>query len=219
MKRTGLIISLLLVIFASQAQIITDKTSKKYTIGFDFYTDFITKTPVNYNAATFNPGFNVFGTYNFELAKSPHIFALGLGIRSHNLYSDTRIVDLHADTIVFSPITNNYKRSKVNLVYLDIPAELRLKFSKKWKLGIGFKVGILIDSKEKYIGDQTITGPRVYEKRKRINLLETYTYGPTLRIGYGWVSLFGYYQIGRTFERGTGPEFNPVSVGLTISPF
>jgi hypothetical protein len=219
MKRIGLIISLLLMVVALQAQIITDKTSKKYTVGFDIYTDFITKTPVDYTAAAFNPGFNVFGTYNFELGKTPHIFAIGLGIRSHNLYSNTKIDNLNADTIVFSPITNNYKRSKINLVYLDIPAELRFKFDNKWKLGIGFKMGILIDSKAKYIGDESITGPRVYEKRKRINSLETYTFGPTFRFGYKWVSIFGYYEIGRTFKRGTGPEFNPVSVGLTISPF
>jgi len=219
MKKIGLIISLLFISFTMQAQIITDKTSKKYTVGFDIYTDFVTKIPTSYTAAAFNPGFNVFGTYNFPIGKSQHIFALGIGIRSHNLYSNTRIADVNADTIVFSPITNNYKRSKLNLVYLDIPGEVRFKFDNKWKLGIGFKMGILLDSKEKYIGDQTITGSRVYEKRKRINALETYTFGPTLRVGYKWVSLFGYYQIGRTFKQSAGPAFKPLSIGLTISPF
>lgn len=219
MKRTGLIISLLLLIGAIQAQIITDKTSKKYTVGFDIYTDFVTRIPSEYTPAALNPGFNVFGSYNFDLGKTPHVFAIGLGIRSHNLYSNTRIDDVNADIIVFSPITNNYKRSKINLVYLEVPAELRFKFDNKWKLGIGFKMGLLIDSKEKYIGDIAATGPRVYEKHKRINSLEKYTYGPTLRIGYKWVSVFGYYQIGRTFKQSAGPEFKPLSIGLTISPF
>ncbi|MFZ4465195.1 MAG: outer membrane beta-barrel protein [Bacteroidales bacterium] len=219
MKKTGLIVAFLLMIFATQAQIITDKNSKKYTIGFDMYTDFVTKYPADYNPATFNPGFNVYGTYNFPVGKSPHIFALGVGISTHNLYSNTKIADLNADTIDFDPITFNYKRSKINLTYLDVPAELRLKFKHNIKIGIGFKMSILIDSKEKYIGDKSITGPRVYVKNKRINSLETYTFGPTLRVGYKWVSLFGYYQIGRTFNSTRGPEFSPVSVGLSISPF
>lgn len=219
MKRTRLIVIFLLLISASQAQLLTDKNSQKFTVGFDMYTDFVTKTPEKYKAATLNPGFNFFGTYNFQIGKSKHVFALGLGISSHNLYSNTRIEDLHSDIIKFKPITNNYKRCKVNLVYLDIPAELRLKFNDTWKVGIGFKMGILIDSKEKYIGDATISGPRVWEKHKRINSLATYTFGPTLRIGYRWISAYGYYQIGRTFEITRGPEFSPVSIGITICPF
>ncbi len=219
MRTSGWIIALLLLVSTTQAQVLTDKNSKKFTVGFDLYTDFVTKIPFDYTPAAINPGFNVFGTYNFPVGKTQHVFALGVGISSHNLYSNTKIADVNADTIDFKPITNNYKRSKLNVTYIDIPGELRLKFKNNWKLGIGFKMGILIDSKEKYIGDISLTGPRIYEKTKRINSLEKYSFGPTLRVGYKWVSLYGYYQIGRTFESTRGPEFSPVSVGLTICPF
>ncbi|MBZ0243721.1 MAG: PorT family protein [Bacteroidales bacterium] len=219
MKKAGLLFVLALFVSSLSAQIITDKTSKKFTVGFDFYTDILTQTPVDYDARTINQGFNVFGTYNFALGKSPHTFSLGLGIRSQNLYSNTAIADLNADTISFVPITNNYKRSKINLVYLDFPAELRFKFDNKWKLGVGFKFGIVIDSKTKYVGDITAIGPRVHHKSKKINSLEKYTYGPTFRLGYKWFSVFAYYQPARVFKRDLGPEFYPLSVGVTLSPF
>ncbi|MDY0077161.1 MAG: outer membrane beta-barrel protein [Bacteroidales bacterium] len=219
MKKAGLLIVLALFASSLSAQIITDKTSKKFTVGFDLYTDFLTQTPANYNARTINQGFNVFGTYNFALGKSAHTFSLGLGIRSQNFYSNTAIANVNADTIRFVPITNNYKRSKINLVYLEVPAELRFRFDNKWKLGVGFKFGILIDSKTKYVGDITAIGPRVYQKSKKINSLEKYTYGPTLRLGYKWISAFAYYQPARVFKRDLGPEFYPLSIGITLAPF
>lgn len=219
MRRFAAIFAALLLASSLQAQIITDKTSKKISVGFDFYTDILTSTPANYDARAINQGFNIFGTYNFPLGKSPHTFSLGVGIRSQNFYSNTRINDLNADTIQFVPLTNNYKRSKVNLVYLDFPAEFRFRFNDKWKLGVGFKLGVVLDSKTKYVGDATATGPRVYEKNRKISNLEKYTFGPTLRIGYKWFSVFGYYQPARVFQRDLGPEFYPLSVGFTIAPF
>jgi len=219
MKKLGILLIFVVLATATQAQIITDKTSKKFTIGFDIYTDVLTTTPANYNARTINQGFNVFGTYNFALGKSAHTFSLGAGIRSQNFYSNTEIADLNADTIQFVPISNNYKKSKINLVYLDFPAEFRFRFNNTWKVGIGFKLGVVIGSKTKYIGDITPTGPRVYAKEKRINSLEKYTFGPTFRVGYKWINLFAYYQPARVFQRDLGPEFYPLSVGLTIAPF
>lgn len=219
MKKVGLLFILALFVSSLSAQIITDKTSKKFTVGFDLYTDILTQTPADYDSRTINQGFNVFGTYNFALGKSAHSFSLGIGIRSQNFYSNTAIADLNADTISFVPITNNYKRSKINLVYLDFPAELRFRFDNKWKLGVGFKLGIVIDSKTKYIGDITAIGPRVHEKSKKINSLENLTFGPTLRLGYKWFNIFAYYQPARVFQRDLGPEFYPLSIGITLAPF
>jgi hypothetical protein len=219
MRKFAAIFAALLFASALHAQIITDKTSKKVSVGFDLYTDILTSTPANYDARAINQGFNIHATYNFPLGKSKHTFSLGVGIRSQNFYSNTSIADINADTIQFVPLTNNYKRSKINLVYLDFPAEFRFRFKDKWKLGVGFKLGVALDSKTKYVGDATATGPRVYEKSRKISNLEKYTFGPTLRLGYKWISVFGYYQPARVFQRDLGPEFYPLSVGITIAPF
>ena len=84
---------------------------------------------------------------------------------------------------------------------------------------LGFKVGYLIDSKQKYIGNRPEDYKNVKTKTKDINRLQEWTYGPTLRVGFKYVSLYGYYQLSNIFDRGFGPEMYPISVGLTISPF
>lgn len=221
MKKAGLLVALVIMVMTAQSQLITSKTSKNVSVGFDLYTDILTKKPADMESRMINQGFNVYATYNFKIGDGPHIFAIGTGIRTHNFYSNTRIANIKADTIRFRPIDDDldYSRSKLNLVYLDIPAELRLYFKEQWKIGIGFKMGLSIDSKEKYVGQFVEDGPTMLLKQKKINSLEKYTYGPTLRIGYKWINAFAFYQVTRTFQRDLGPEMYPLSVGLTITPF
>lgn len=220
MRKTGLLIIAMLLLTMAQAQVITNKTSKAITVGFDLFTDIWLSPPADMKVRTINQGFNVFATYNFALSEeSPHTFSIGVGMRTHNLYSDNTIRNLHADTIKFFKIDQEYKRSKMNLVYAEVPMELRFRFDNTWKIGIGFKASMLLDSKVKYVGNLVKDGPTVKMKEKDINQLEKYTFGPTLRFGYKWVSVFGFYQISSAFQRGLGPELAPISVGITLSPF
>lgn len=220
MKKAALLISFLLMISYLQAQVLTANTSKKFTVGFDLFNDFWMGQPDGMKARTINQGFNVFGTYNFDLVESgAHTFSAGIGIRNNQLYSNMKINDIKADTIVFSKITYNYKRSKLHVVYLDFPFEFRFRFDNKWKLGVGFKLGINIDSKTKYVGDITATGPRMTQKYKKVSEIEKYTFGPTLRLGYKWISVFAYYQPTHVFTHNLGPDLYPISVGITLSPF
>jgi hypothetical protein len=219
MRKTSLLIVALLLFSIAQAQVISNN-SKAFTVGFDLFTDIWLSPPSDMKARTINQGFNVFATYNFALSeKSPHTFSIGLGLRTHNLFSDNIIRDIHADTISFTKIDQEYKRSKMNLVYLEVPMELRFRFNNAWKLGIGFKASMEMDSKLKYLGRLVENGPSVKMKEKDINQLEKYTFGPTLRFGYKWISVFGFYQISSVFEPDLGPKLAPVSVGITLSPF
>lgn len=221
MKKTALLVALLAILFSSQAQLITTKTSKNVSVGFDVYTDILTKAPEGISMRAINQGFSFSASYNFKVAKSNHIFALGAGIRTHNFYSNGRVDDVKGDTIVFSPIDSDldYKKSKVGLVYIDIPAEFKFRFGEDWKIGVGFKMGIALDAKTKYSGQTEEGGPYRLIKEKRMNSLEKYTFGPTLRVGYKWINVFAFYQPSRVFKRELGPEIYPLSVGLTITPY
>lgn len=221
MKKVGLLLAFLALMFTAQSQIITSKTSKNISAGFDVYTDIITKVPTGVEARAINQGFSFSTTYNFKVGESNHVFAIGAGLRMHNFYTDSRILNVKSDTIVLTPISGNlnYKRSKISLVYLDIPAEFRFRFKDDWKIGVGFKMGIAIDSKTKYRGQTEVAGPYRLIKEKRINALEKYTFGPTLRVGYKWINLFAFYQPTRVFNTDLGPEIYPLSVGLTITPY
>lgn len=221
MKKAGLIVTLLVFVLSVQSQIITDKVSKNVSVGFDMYTDILTSIPANLKTRTINQGFNVFATYNFKVAEGPHVFAIGAGIRTQNFYSDSRIANPKADTIVFVPIasTLSYTTSKFSVVNLDLPAEFRFRFDDKWKIGIGFKMGIGIDSKVKYVGQIVVDGSKRHIKEKKINSLEIYNFGPTLRLGYKWANIFAYYQATKVFQRDLGPGLHPLSLGLTITPY
>ncbi|MBK9291560.1 MAG: outer membrane beta-barrel protein [Bacteroidetes bacterium] len=221
MKKVLVFLLVMFAIAPGFAQVVVTGKSAKVSAGFDLFTDFATKTPANMKSRSINQGFNTFLTYNFQMGETPHVFAIGAGLRTHNFYTNTRIANTQADTIVFRPIDSklSYKRAKLNVTYLDFPAEFRFRFDDKWKVGLGFRFGVLIDSKEKYIGQLVQNGPTMHLKTKKINSLEKYTFGPTLRVGYKVVSLYGYFQPAPVFRNDLGPEFMPVSVGITLTPF
>ncbi|MFA8449127.1 MAG: outer membrane beta-barrel protein [Bacteroidales bacterium] len=218
--------------YAQQDNVLKD-TKKKFSIGVDVFTDLwqISGDPgvVTPTARAINQGANVFGMYTKPLGKSNFSFAIGLGLGMHNLYSDSRIQDVNADVIKFEKIPEgvSYSRSKISLTYLDAPFEIRFLTKGDFRISAGFKVGLKINSHDKYKGDsysydkdnKLVTGASVVEKRRDINNIEPWRYGATFRIGYKWATLFGYYQLSDTFRGNKGPKIAPISVGISFVSF
>ncbi|MEI6900924.1 MAG: outer membrane beta-barrel protein, partial [Bacteroidota bacterium] len=113
------------------------------------------------------------------------------------------------------------------LAYIEIPIEFRLKTKSKVSVALGLKGGYLIGSSSKYVGTGEITASnytvnttdKVRVKFWGIKNLENFTYGPTLRVGYKWFNLTGYYMLSHLFTQGRGPDMYPISVGFLIMPF
>ncbi len=223
MKNLKTILPILLIFLftgSSFSQVLSESARRKVTIGADFFTDIWQGAPVDMDLRTIHQGFNIFAMYNFQLGESEMVsFSAGLGIDNHNMYSNTRIDNITADTIVFTPIEEVYERCKINLTYASLPLELKIKLNSGVKFGAGFKVRYLLSSKEKYIGDLPGQRGKTNLKRKPISQTEDWAYGFTLRVGYKSFNLFGYYQISKIFENGKGPQMYPISVGLTLTPF
>lgn len=228
MKKLFIIIAILAFTLPAanlQSQVLSESAKKKFTVGVDFFTDIWMYEieepylPSQYSNRTINQGATAFMMYNLQLGESLSAFSIGLAIRNHNSYSNSVIPNIKSDTIKFELIDVDYRKSKLNLVYLDLPIEFKYRTEGGFKLGIGLKVGYLIDSKQKYKGDRPPDEHQVLVKSKKVNQLEKWSYGATLRIGYKWVSLFGYYQFNKIFVKGRGPDMYPISVGLTITPF
>jgi hypothetical protein len=166
MKRIHII--LLAVILSSTgyqsfSQVISESAKRKFTVGADVFTDiWLYDNDRQFMDSVFDPrvmqqGATGFMQYNMQVGKSKLVsFAIGLGIRNHNLYTNSLIEDVKADTAVFVsvPSSVSYKKAKINLVYLDLPLELKLKWKNGLKIVPGFKVSYLIDSKQKYKGDR-----------------------------------------------------------------
>ena len=204
----------------AMSQKIDRSTVRRFSLGTDLFTDILMNKPEGMDIRTINQGAGIFGMYNFPIGESDFSFAIGAGITCHNIYSDSRIEDFRADTIVFVRIPDSidYSRSKLGLTYLDFPMEFRLKTEQKFRMSVGFKVGVLIDAKTKFKGENE-AGDKYIIKEKQVAQLEKWRYGPTIRIGYDWINVVGFFSLSQFFQENLGPEYYPVSVGITLMPF
>ena len=231
MKRILFTLIALVISATSFAQLIANKTDNKVTVGFDLFHDFQFGTSDNWDARGFNQGADWYITYNFPLGEgSKHTVSVGAGMSHHNYFSYSHIMNPYADTLQYVQCRDleNFKRFKVNANYVDIPLELRFRIKDQVKIGVGFKLGILVMGKTKYVGpdysENTFltggSGNNIHEKQCYIKNLERYTYSATLRVGWKWVSVFAAYQLNPVFEVGhNAPVIHPLSVGLSFAPF
>ena len=222
------------------AQLIYNKTDKRVTFGVDLFTDFQLTPSENWDPRGFNQGAGFFLTYNFPLGESSnHTVSIGAGMSSHNYYSYTRILNPYTNgDFIYKDYRDveNFKRYKVNPNYVEVPLELRFRLKKDVKIGVGFKVGVMVGTKARYVGpddictltydeDATITltegsGTTIHEKYLYINNVERMAYSATFRIGWKWVTAYAAYQFNPVFTVGhEAPVFHPLSVGLSVSPF
>ncbi len=186
----------------------------------------------------YNRGINLFFMWDIPLGESKDsrfAFAPGVGISNHNVYMNARPdFDTRSDSLsatagqtVFRPITQSYRKSKLATTYIEAPFELRYrskpdKFSRSWKVAVGIRLAYLIQANAKYKG--TITNEygaseTVKTKDLEINGISKYRFGPSLRLGYGNVSLVGYFSLSDLFTAERGPTIQPFSIGITFNSF
>jgi len=229
MKRILLTIVGTLIIGSMFSQVVNESTIRKFNIGLGISTDIWQGLPPGVKARTINQGFQVFGMYNHRIKESSIYLAGGIGVTAHNLYTNSYIDDVKADSIQFIPIPDgiSYKKSKVCLAYIDVPLEFRIKTKKHFRIAFGFKFGYMINSHVKYKGNrlirdgETVTTDEVNVKvkSKDISQVETWRYGPTFRIGYKWFNFTVYYQVSKVFKVDKGPALYPISLGIAVIPF
>ena len=231
MKKVLFTLIAMVVSTTAFAQLIANKTDNKVTFGLDLFSDFQLAPSDNWDPRGFNQGVSFALTYNFPLVESTkHTVSIGLGMSSHNYYSYTRIMNPYTngdfEYTAYRDV-ENFKRYKVNPTYGEVPLELRFRIKDAVKIGVGFKVGIMLVTKTKFVGpddeEGTLTdgsGTTVHEKQCYISNVERLAYSATLRVGWKWVNAFAAYQLSPVFSVGhNAPGFHPLSVGLTFAPF
>lgn len=220
-KIVFLIITLFLSTSLTYAQLLSERTNDKVIIGAEMFTDFSTgKAYDNFKIRDINQGFSAYSMFNFQLNKSPHIASIGVGFTSHNFYmKGTYLAEPYGTTSTFKDVPYDYKRSKINVTYVDIPIEMSFRIKDKFKISAGFKFGILTTGKSKFVGEPYNDDKTYRIKYGRINNLEKYVYSVTMRLAYKSVYIFGAYQFGDTFKNGTGPQIRPLSIGIGVRPF
>lgn len=211
---------LLLMTFAANAQLISDRTNGKVTLGGDIFTDINTGSKYeNFNLRAINTGGDFYLTYNLKMGESKHTVSLGLGMTFHNYQLKNSYLSgagAYADTTYFTE-HSNLKNSKLNINYFDIPIELNFRIADKFKISAGFKFGIMMYAKSKIKGE--LDGTTQTVKYGNINNLEQYSYTVTLRLAYRGLNIFAQYQLNNSFKKGLGPEIIPFSVGIGFRAF
>lgn len=211
---------LLLMTFAANAQLISDRTNGKVTLGGDIFTDINTGSKYeNFNLRAINTGGDFYLTYNLKMGESKHTVSLGLGMTFHNYQLKNSYLSgagAYADTTYFTE-HSNLKNSKLNINYFDIPIELNFRIADKFKISAGFKFGIMMYAKSKIKGE--LDGVTQTVKYGNINNLEKYSYTVTLRLAYRGLNIFAQYQFNNSFKKGLGPEIIPFSVGIGFRAF
>ena len=224
--------TLIALVFSATAfaQLIANKTDKRVTFAIDLFNDFQLGASDNWDPRMVNQGVSSMLTYNFPLGESSkHTVSIGLGVSSHNYFSYTRIMNPYTNgNLVLKNYRDveGFKRFKVNPVYGEVPLVMNFRFKDQIKISVGFKVGVMIGTKTRYVGpdeDGVLTdesGATINEKYQYISNVERLAYSATLRIGWKWVSVYTAYQFNQVFSVGhEAPTFHPLSVGVTFAPF
>jgi hypothetical protein len=226
MKRIVILFFIFSIGYQGLSQNVDESTRRKASVIFTITNDFYVDMPDSVDARIFNPGANLSGLYDYRFGKSNFSFAFGIGIGSHNLYSDAFAVEDTNNVSALVPISSlhpgtNYKKNKISYTYFDIPLEFRLRTKKDIRASLGFKFGFLIDSHTKYRGDDYLydSGNNLFVKFKDVPNIESFRYGITGRIGWKFINLTGFYSLTNLFTKNKGPETYPVSIGISLMPF
>jgi hypothetical protein len=210
------------------------RLKKSDRVVFDIFYDMWQDAPANIGFKSIQPGFAYTSFQDFPLGNSNFSIALGVGISVHNMHTDALLtLDTAGNTefmtipasVTFGGETKDisYKINKLTLSYIETPLEFRFRTKSVYpfKIYAGFKLGILLQEHTKYVGDDFITGSEneIKFKEYKHQNFETLRYGPTIRIAYRWISLYGSYNMTPVFEKDKGPQMYPISVGLSLMPY
>ncbi|MBN2728749.1 MAG: PorT family protein [Bacteroidales bacterium] len=204
-------------LFAQEEEFETSsRFGKSDRLMVDWYTDMWLGAPDSAEIRSYCPGASVSLMQDFALGSSNFSFAVGLGIGTHNLHSNSYIIkETNTDYMVFQKYVDEPKKNKLVLSYVDLPLEIRFRTKRQnvFRLAVGGKFGYNINNHIKYEDD--------YVKRKHYNVdyINPLRYGVTARVGYKMYNLYVYYGLSTLFETNKGTEMAPLSIGISFIPF
>ena len=191
-------------------------------IGFNTYLNNLsTNLPSGYSPLELIQGKSV--NVNLELfqqrinlAKQYLFFSYGVAFDFYNyrFRQNTSLVP-KIDSVKFVEAPADLSKNKLSDTYITIPVmvqyESSTNYAKSFHLGLGLNAGYLITAHTKQVSAE-------YGKVKIWDdyNLSSFSYGPTLRLGFSWFNLYANYGINGLFKTGSAPTLNPFSFGISI---
>lgn len=193
----------------------------------DFFYSYWLGLPDGIRQEGFNRGVNAAFIYDIPIRKnSPLSFGLGVGVCSHNLYSNafTSIGKDYKVVMEAFPEGTEYTINKLSLTYLHIPLEFRyFNQNNNFKVSLGVRVGVMADAHTKYVGKNTdllqyqIGIDR--DVRLKSDKLPNKSKVPveiTFHTGWKYFDFNASYMLTKFFEEGN-PQIHPFSLGVSIA--
>lgn len=189
-------------------------------------------TPDSINPSGFSRHFNFYFMYDKPFKSNPHFSAaIGIGLGSSNIFFENTYINLKStgSLLPFTDVsaTDHFKKYKLTTLFLEAPVELRyagdaVSPDKGFKFALGVKVGTLMKSYTKgknlvNAGGTSVYGDKYISKEQNKKFINSTRFAGTVRIGYGVISVDGSYQFTNFLKTGAGAQFNPYSIGLTLS--
>lgn len=147
--------------------------------------------------------------------------AFGLGFGTSHIFFKNMSVGITGtkSTLAFNNLSAapQYSRYKLSTSYIEIPVELRFfsnpeKINKSFKVALGAKAGLLLNAHTKSKSGYT-------EKQSSKSYFNNSRLAATARIGYGYFSLFGSYNLTSIFKENVAENMRLLQVGLSLSGF
>lgn len=161
-----------------------------------------------------NRGFEYWEQSNLFEKKKAAFLLLGGGLSVINLHTNLYTWSIDSSGGLKYTTENIYNSNKLTIAYLGGWAELGYHKKKDKKGGIkssiGFRYSTPIDKHKKLKSDIQTT------KFKVVGAIAKTSFGPTLRIGYRGVSVFGYFGLSSTFDIKKSDMYKPVSFGILL---
>lgn len=169
-------------------------------------------------------GVGLYYMYDIPIKESRISIAPGIGF-SHASYYHNSFMTEDSSGTSFTPIpdyknSDDFKKHKLAVNYLEIPVELRFfsKPSKKgnlFKAAIGFRAAVRLTA----VNKETNKDNDYFKKYKTKGYKDVSIFrgGPTLRVGYGAFNIIAFYSVTELFKKNQGPKMTPFSIGISIT--
>jgi len=119
----------------------------------------------------------------------------------------------------------DFDKSKLGINYIDLPLEIRWyakrnQYSKGFRVGVGGKVSYRYSSFTKLKFEDPLQDPRMLKDRQNIGL-DRWRYGLQLRIGWGGIGVFAFYELSDKFSNPPlgGVDTSTFTWGLSLTGF
>ena len=228
-----LLIASMLPTWAQNKDIIPAEAKEKFNfedliIKDRLFVDVFSSIWINFNNNQYkqrgiNQGVNAAFMFDLPVRKnSPFSFGIGVGVTSHNLFSNAHVYIGPDYVTMMKPITDaiEYDNNKISFTNINIPLEFRYFHSSGFKISAGVRVGLMADVHTKYYG-RNIDGADISEKYKN-KKIPNYTKVPvefTFRTGWKYFAVNASYMVTKLFVVDKAPQLQmyPFNVGISIA--